>query len=258
MTRSLFFVPFALLLVGGVPAAAASPAGSNSPPPSATSANAPPVPSSSAAAPAAKDKDGVHYVYLVRHGHYDRDPKVEDDRKGNGLNPLGHEQARRTGERLASLPVRFDRLVSSEFLRAAETADDLARALKLTPSRDPLLNECTSTSTKASVMADESPEELAACDAARAAAWERWFRPTPERDTFDLLVCHGNVIRWILYRAIGADPTGWASADIAHASITIVAVRADGSVRLVAFSDAGHLPPAKQTWAGRGGGWGRK
>lgn len=256
MTRPLFLALLALLLAGGEPAAAGSPGASAPPARSATATNVPPAATS--VAPKAEAKDGVHYVYLVRHGHYDRDPKVEDDRKGNGLNPLGHEQARRTGERLASLPVRFDRIVSSEFLRAVQTADGMAPLLKLTPSRDPLLNECTSTSTKASVMADESPEDLAACDAARAAAWERWFRPTPARDTFDLLVCHGNVIRWILYRAVGADPVGWASADIANASITIVAVLPDGGVRLVAFSDAGHLPPALQTWAGRGGGWGRK
>src|SRR5262249_42282216 len=125
-----------------------------------------------------------------------RDSTAKDDRVSNGLNTLGHEQARLMGERLAKLPVKFDRLISSELLRAAQTADDIGRLLKMTPARDALLNECTPTSASASIMSGEKPADVAACDSARAAAWQRYFTPTPERDTYDLLVCHGNVIRW--------------------------------------------------------------
>ena len=65
-----------------------------------------------AQAPAAtKPAQGVHYVYMVRHGMYDRDSLATDDRVANGLNALGHEQARLTGARLAGLGVRFDHLV---------------------------------------------------------------------------------------------------------------------------------------------------
>src|SRR5262245_26263548 len=68
---------------------------------------------------------GIHYVYLVRHGIYDRDTSATDDRVSNGLNALGHEQARLVGARLAGLGVKFDRLISSELLRAKQTADDM-------------------------------------------------------------------------------------------------------------------------------------
>jgi broad specificity phosphatase PhoE len=64
-----------------------------------------------------------------------------DDVAGNGLNALGHEQARLIGARLAALPIRPATLVSSTLRRARETADDMAAAMKLTPLRDSLLQD---------------------------------------------------------------------------------------------------------------------
>jgi serine/threonine-protein phosphatase PGAM5 len=209
-------------------------------------------PSASTGAPAAT---GTHFVYLVRHGIYDRDTSATDDRVANPLNKLGHEQAALVGERLAKLPVKFDRLISSELLRAAQTADDMAKAMKMTPTRDVILNECTPTSSNARIMAEEKPWDVAECDSARAVSWVRYFAPTPERDTYDVLVCHGNVIRWAWTRAMGADTREWANLDCGNASLTIVAIRSNGTIRPAMYSDVGHVPVEKQTWSGRGGGW---
>src|SRR5260370_1423431 len=77
----------------------------------------------------------------------------------------------------------------------------------------------------------------------------------PDRDAYDVLVCHGNVIRWTLMRTVGADVKSWLNLDSGNGSLTIVAVRADGSTRLVMYSDVGHIPWEKQTWSGKGGGW---
>jgi serine/threonine-protein phosphatase PGAM5 len=198
---------------------------------------------------------GVHYLYLVRHGIYDRDTTATDDRTSNGLNALGHEQAKLVGARLAALPIKMTHLVSSEFLRAAQTADDIAPLIKLTPTRDGSLNECKPTSSNARLMAGERPVDVAACDSVRVASWNRWFVPTPDSDTYDVLVCHGNVIRWTLMRAVGADTKNWLNSDCGNGSLTIVAVRPDGSLRLVMYSDVGHIPWEKQTWSGKGGGW---
>ena len=215
-------------------------------------AQSPAGPAGTAAAPAGR---GVHYVYLVRHGIYDRDSTVTNDSLGNGLNALGHEQAKLIGARLAALPVRFDRLVSSGLLRAVQTADDMGVTMKMKAVRDAALNECTPTSANASIMAGEKPDDVAACDSLRVVQWQRYFTPTPKRDTFDVLVCHGNIIRWTLLRAVDADTKAWANLDIGNASLTIIAVRPDGSIRPVMYSDVGHIPAAKQTWSGQGGGW---
>jgi len=45
------------------------------------------------------------------------------------------------------------------------------------------------------------------------------FVPTPDRDTYDVLVCHGNVIRWTLMRTLGADTKDWANQDLAMAPL---------------------------------------
>ena len=127
--------------------------------------------------------------------------------------------------------------------------------MKMTPTRDGLLNECTPSSSNARLMAGEKPEDVAACDSVRAVAWQRYFVPTPDHDTYDVLVCHGNVIRWTLMRALGADTKHWSDQDIGNGSLSIIAVRTDGSIRLAMYSDVGHLPVEKQTWSGRGGGW---
>ena len=202
-----------------------------------------------------KAPTGVHYVYLVRHGIYDRDTTATDDRVANGLNALGHEQAGLVAARLAALPVKYDHLVSSEYLRAAQTADDIGRVLKLTPTRDGSLNECFPSTNNAKMTANEKPEDIAACDSARAVAWQRYFAPTPDHDTYDLLVCHGNVIRWTMMRAVGADTKNWLNLDGANCGLTIIAVRPEGTTRLVMYSDVGQIPWAKQTWSGKGGGW---
>jgi serine/threonine-protein phosphatase PGAM5 len=206
-------------------------------------------------AQAPKPATGVHYIYLVRHGIYDRDTTATDDRVSNGLNALGHEQAKLVGARLAGLGVKFDRLISSEYLRAKQTADDMGAQMKMTPSRDGLLNECTPNSSNARLMASEKPADVAACDSTLAVAWQRYLVPTPEHDTYDVLVCHGNVIRWTLMRALGADTKNWSNQDAGNCSLTIIAVRPDASIRLAMYSDVGHIPVEKQTWSGRGGGW---
>lgn len=209
---------------------------------------------SAALAGAVKPSPPIHYLYLVRHGIYDpdRDAGASAD---TGLNALGHEQARLVGARLAALPIRPAALVSSPLLRARETAQDIGRALGMAPALDSLLRECTPTSDRADYMKNHSIEDIAACDSSLGLAWATYVTPTLEADRYEVLVCHANVIRWFVSRVVGGDPTHWSAMEIANGSITVIAVHADSTVRLVTFSDVGHLPVAKQTWTGRGAGW---
>ena len=199
---------------------------------------------------------GVRYVYLIRHGMYDRVDSL-DDRVANGANALGHEQARLLGKRLADLPVKPRILVSSDLTRARETADDIGAILHMSAERDTLLAECTPSSSRPGFDQEHDAAEMALCQENLEAAWAKYFHPSPERDAHDIVVCHGNVIRWFVSRAIGNDVRHWTSLDIGNASLTIIAVRADGTTRLVMYSDVGHIPLEKQTWVGPGGGWGK-
>jgi serine/threonine-protein phosphatase PGAM5 len=198
---------------------------------------------------------GTRYVYLIRHGAYDRVDSL-DDRTANAMNALGHEQARLLGERLRGLPVHPRILVSSGLTRARETGDEIGTILGRRCERDSSLEECGPPGLRDSVVTDADRAEQDACVAQLETAWATYLRPSPAADAHDVLVCHGNVIRWFVTRALGADTRRWLSMTIGNASLTIVAVRPDGSTRLVMFSDVGHIPVEKQTWTGRGAGWG--
>jgi broad specificity phosphatase PhoE len=199
---------------------------------------------------------GIRFVYLIRHGHYDRVDSL-DDRIANGLSERGHAQARLLGKRLAAVSVKPTRFVCSDLLRAIETADEIEGFLRMgKATRDTLLAECTSPSSRPGMNEEHDSAELAACQANMEAAWAKYFTPSPQADEHDILVCHGNVIRWFVNRAISNDTRHWTSLDIANASLTVIAVRPDGGTRLVLYSDVGHLPVAEQTWLGRGAGWG--
>ena len=207
------------------------------------------------AADPVKPGTGIHYLILIRHGAYDRDSSA-DDVSANGLNAVGHEQAHLVGARLAELPIRPAALVSSSFRRARETAEDIGQVMARTPTLDTLIHECTPASDRADIMKTHTAEEIAACDSNLARAWAKYMVPSPEADRHDILVCHGNVIRWWVSRALNGDSRRWAAMEIGNGSITILAVRPDGTTRLVCFSDVGHLPVARQTWTGKGAGWG--
>jgi len=197
---------------------------------------------------------GVRTILLVRHGLYDRDEKV-DDRVGNGLNATGRDQAAAVGRYLGGLPVKMTTLVSSTLTRARETADLMAPALGLTSVRDSLISECTPISDRADWMKMDAPADIVACESNLTAAWERYVKPSPERDTFDVLVAHGNVIRWLVAKAMGGDTRLWSRLEVGHGSITALTVSADGRVRVVKLSDNAFMPVPLQTYGSRGPGW---
>jgi serine/threonine-protein phosphatase PGAM5 len=194
---------------------------------------------------------GTHTLYLVRHGAYNEDDPRDPD-VGKALIPLGREQAERVGRRLAHLGVKFDALHASTMTRARQTAEIVARSLKgMAPTPAPLLRECTPPSRRADVMADLKPGEADECRDQLEHAFARYFRPSPEADRHDILVCHGNVIRYLVCKVLEVDPTAWLGMTIANCSLTVVRVNADGSMRLVSYDDVGHLPLDLQTYTGQ-------
>jgi serine/threonine-protein phosphatase PGAM5 len=193
---------------------------------------------------------GIRTLILVRHGAYDeadeRDPDV-----GRALTEEGREQARLVGERLATFPVRVDAIHASTMTRARETAAIIGEAVRLAPRPSRLIRECTPPTEREDIMARETPADLAACRDTLELAWTRYFRPSPARDSVEVLVCHGNVIRYLAGKALGLDPLRWLRMSLGHCSITTVRVRPDGRFQVIEVGDVGHLPPRLQTrlWA---------
>lgn len=184
---------------------------------------------------------GVRTIILVRHGAYDETDKRDPD-VGRALTAEGREQARVTAERLAGLGVRVDALHSSTMTRARETAAIIGDALSLAPSLSRTIRECTPPTEREDIMARQSPEGLAACRDSLERAWERYFRPSPARDSLEVVVCHGNVIRFLTGKALGLAPDRWLRMSVGNCSLTTIRVRPDGSCQVLQVGDVGHLP----------------
>lgn len=183
-------------------------------------------------------------IYLVRHGNYVADPKA-DEKLGPGLSPLGVAQAHLAGARLAALSSgRFDALHASPMQRARDTAAIIGQALP--GQRFDVVDdiaECTPPTRMASIMAEEKPADLAACTAALDRVFVKYFVPAQGRVQTDLFVCHGNVIRSLVVRALGVDADAWLGMSVGQASITKLRVHPDGRIQVIAVGDVGHLPP---------------
>lgn len=187
-------------------------------------------------------------IVLVRHGHYDADPKA-DARLGPGLSPIGVAQARLAGARLRG-EAPFDTVLVSPMQRARDTAASIGQEMpeaRFAIVED--LRECTPPTRRTEITAEETPEALAACKAQLDRVFARYFRPADGSDRRRLLVCHGNVIRYLVTRALGVDGTAWLEMSVGHASFTRIRVEADGRYKVIAVGDVGHLAPTLRTGA---------
>ena len=138
-------------------------------------------------------------LILVRHGQYHTDR--DDDRYGQ-LTPLGVKQVIRVAKRLAEFPI--DLIHVSTMQRALATAKLIGAMLSEVPQRPTrLLWEGIPTAIKG--LTREQRERVPVHRARMERAFSKYFRPAGSRDRMELLVCHGNVIRFLMRRAL-ADP----------------------------------------------------
>ncbi len=197
----------------------------------------------------AAEPQAMRTIVLVRHGNYVGDPAV-DEKIGAPLSPLGVAQAHLAGAALSGLPVHFDHLYASPMQRARDTAavisgDIAGRNFEVVED----LAECTPPTRNAEITKGERPEELAACKEQLDRVFARFFNPAAAGDKADMLVCHGNVTRYLVTRALGVDTAAWLEMSVGHASITTIRVDADGRFKVIAIGDVGHIPPNMRTGA---------
>jgi serine/threonine-protein phosphatase PGAM5 len=177
-------------------------------------------------------------IYLIRHGAYDMSEQKGDETTAYGLTPLGIAEARLVATRLRGLPVDFTSLISSTLTRARQTADVINQSLpQLKHETDPLLVECRPrTEDDTSAQPNEDEKQL-------DQAFAKYFVPGTAPGQCDILVCHGNVIRYLVMKALGVETQAWPNFNVAHCSMTVIQVNAQGRCSVMAVGDTGHIPP---------------
>lgn len=181
------------------------------------------------------------YLYLVRHGQYfgssHSDPKLHGH-----LNELGKLQASLIAERLKPYPI--SELVCSNLIRAHQTGQIIqelgfkGKDLEQTE----LLRECTPcVPDDHKRLFEQTPPELIERGKQRAdKAFATFFKPV-KRDKHKALICHGNLIRYLICRALDIDPHFWLKLDICNCSLSVIKVSDKKTMKLMAFNDTGHL-----------------
>lgn len=219
----------------------------------------------------------VKHFMLVRHGHYinAHAPHVPDSEQV--LSQIGQQQAALTGKYLELLYNRARSrddisIYHSDMKRAVETATIISGDLGCCSMRSTsMLREGwpgQPYSTPHSVTPASSASSAAAAAATAAAAsssaavhrqdvarMEKAFDVLiapdattsdtcdDEEESYRVIVCHANLIRFFLCRALGVDPVGtWGHFEINHCSVTRIDVCENRPLKVVAVNETGHLP----------------
>jgi serine/threonine-protein phosphatase PGAM5 len=213
----------------------------------------------------------TRHLLLIRHGQYDMKPADEDK---HVLTMLGRYQARQTGKRLAQIargsqnfypsqfngPCNIKAIHVSNMIRAKQTAELIAEQLQpytkkqdLLQKPDPLLNE-----TLPAPMIPIRPEITGAAEEIDAhherveKAFQKYFyrddleevdgeEEDDDEDEFEIIVGHGNMIRYFFLRAMQLPPEAWLRLCTFNCSITYLVIRPNGMVSARMMGDIGHL-----------------
>jgi serine/threonine-protein phosphatase PGAM5 len=183
-------------------------------------------------------------LLFLRHGQYDE----EDSTKG-ALTPLGIRQARATARALQAEPL--DVIHVSTLLRARQTAAIVAEVFPhLTPRASSLFCEAIPTKLPKRLSHHLEPGQVARDRVRVTKAATKLFRPSRATQT-ELVVCHGNIIRYLFCLSLGVKPETWIRLHSHHCGLSEIVVFPNGQLRGVRYNDLGHLPHGLRTMSGK-------
>ncbi len=187
------------------------------------------------------------YIYLVRHGQYNPDARTDDPLEGS-LTPLGKQQARKTAKALRHFPITA--IHTSTLHRAAETAQIIAAAFpEMDVQRTRRLWESIPVLSEQMLKQFQhySSSQLQKQAERAEKAFDHYFKPTRGAEKHEVLVAHGNLIRYFVCRTLRVDPAAWTHMDCHNCGITRVRINEFGDTFLISYNDTGHLPPNLRT-----------
>jgi broad specificity phosphatase PhoE len=181
-------------------------------------------------------------LYLIRHGQFDTSARNPT----GGLTAAGRRQARHTARALKAVPVTAIHV--STLSRAVETAAPFGEVFpgaKVYRSRR--LWECVpplTPSVRAAYFGHLTDEQLAEQWAYAERAYAHIVRRAQGSDKHEIVITHGNLIRYFVCRALDVDPAAWSNMRSRNCGITRIVVYPDGDCGLLSFNEVGHLPPS--------------
>ncbi|OQR75238.1 serine/threonine-protein phosphatase PGAM5 [Tropilaelaps mercedesae] len=186
------------------------------------------------------------HIYLVRHGEYDQTDSNDNERK---LTEKGRQQATLAGKRLNELGLKFDKIVISTMTRAQETGEQILKELPPEMAKrvsfTDMLREGSPCPSQPESGKFHEPSRFFQDGARIEAAFRKYFyraKPSQEKTERVLLVCHANVIRYFLFRALQLPEDGWHRFSIQHASITHIEIKPSGRVVARAVGETNFMP----------------
>ncbi|SCM05616.1 phosphoglucomutase-2, putative [Plasmodium chabaudi adami] len=199
-----------------------------------------------------RDKKHVcKHIILVRHGQYER--KNRNDENSKKLTKEGCKQADITGKKLKDIlnNKKISVIYHSDLIRAKETAEIISKHFpnaKLV--NDPNLNEGTPYLPNPIPRSSKFDAEKIKVDNQRInKAYETYFyQPPGDEDEYQLVICHGNVIRYFLCRALQLPLFAWLRFSSYNCGITWLVLDDEGSVIVREFGSVSHLPFSSVTY----------
>jgi serine/threonine-protein phosphatase PGAM5 len=204
-------------------------------------------------------------LILIRHGQYENEDSKDDSIRK--LTPMGEQQATLTGAYLAKslkpsplfVADSIDKFYVSNLMRARQTADLIHKELRLADNSTAKDKKDGKPLSVAEIVEDSMLRERFPCDpvpplmgkkasaesnAKVEAAFEKYFhRPTiAGRSSTEVMVCHANIIRYFVCRALQLPPEAWLRITLPHCSLTTLHMHSDGTVRLTMLGSVTHLP----------------
>ncbi|KAH9377057.1 hypothetical protein HPB48_010261 [Haemaphysalis longicornis] len=140
----------------------------------------------------------------------------------------------------------YMRLVHSTMTRAIQTAELIHEHIEHVPMESCELireGEPVPPEPPFGIM---KPESKFFSDGARIeAGFRKYFHrapPSQDKDSYEIVVCHANVIRYWICRAMQLPPEAWARISLANCSITVVSINPNGRLFVRSIGDTGHFP----------------
>ena len=190
----------------------------------------------------------VKKILLLRHAQYDPEDK-SGTKSGGGLTETGIQQAVLTAQRLQKYPITH--IYVSSMTRTMQTAAIISSYLpQARLVRTHLLRETFPPFQQLVIRHVEklSEEKISEDRKKLERVFQHYFTPSKgEEDECHLLVCHGNVIRYLVCRVLGVNVQAWMNMHIHNCGLSSVEVNPYGFTCLEYYNDTHHLPEELRT-----------